>query len=218
MALASHHRAALVAALGLSAVALADAVSHGITGDGSVFSDEGQVPWIRSVGAVVHGLAYAGGVWALHAERRRLEANRMATAFRWLLVAALAALAAGFGLVAPFAPDGLPPAPDAVFAAVVGTAFGLQFVAATGLGLSLLRHPETGVGSRVLQAVLPVLALTALLAAVAPAWAHPAYLEATTIVGVALLGTAARPGSGPTPTPTVPGALGAAGRARTPSS
>jgi hypothetical protein len=218
MALAPHHRVALAAALGLSAVALVDAVSHGVTGDWSVFSDEGQIPWIRSAGAVVHGLAYAAGAWVLHAERRRLVVNRSATVFRWLLVVALAVLAAGFGLVAPFAPDGLPPAPDAVFAAVVGVAFGLQFVAATGLGLSLLRHPETGIGSRLLQAVLPVLAVTVLLGAVAPAWAHPAYLETTTILGVALLGTAARPGSGATPTALRGGAVAHAGRASTRSS
>ena len=193
MNLARHHRVALAGALGLSAIALFDAVTHGLTGHWSAFSDDGQNPAIRAAGEAVHGLAYAGAVWVLVAERRRLHANRRTTVFAWVLALSFAALAAGFLVAAPFtAAAGARPA-VAFFEPVIGAAFALQFLAAIGLGLALLRHAETGVGSRLLAATVPVLALTLVLASVAPAWAHPAYVETTTILGVALLGTAVRP-------------------------
>ncbi len=193
MNLARHHQFALAGALGLSAIALFDAVTHGLTGHWSVFSEEGEIPWIQSAGNVVHGLAYAGALWVLHVERRRIHATRSAAVFGWLLFAAFAALAAGFLLVAPFSPHGRLESLVLVYEPVIGITFGLQFLAAIGLGLSLLKHSETGVGSRILLAVVPVLGVTALLAVVAPAWAHPAYVETTTIIGTALLGTATPP-------------------------
>ena len=195
MNLARHHRLALAGALGLSAIALFDAVTHGLTGHWSVFSDDGRTPTIRAAGEAVHGIAYAGALWVLLAERRRIHVNRSATVFAWVLSVAFAALAAGFLLAAPLtAADPAGPDPAALFEPVIGTAFALQFLAAIGLGLALVRHEETGVGSHLLAAMLPVLAVTLLLGAVAPGWAHPAYLETTTILGIALLGTAARPG------------------------
>jgi hypothetical protein len=190
MKLARHHRLALPAAVGLSAIALFDAVTHGLTGHWSVFADDTDVPAALAVGCVVHGLAYAGGLRVLYAERQRLRANRGATVFGWLLFATFAPLAAGFLLLAPFQAYGHFDGAYAVLGPVIGIAFGLQFLAATGLGLSLLRHPETGVGSRMLAALPLVMGLTALLALVAPDWAHPAYVETVTIVGAALFGTA----------------------------
>lgn len=190
MKLARHHRLALPAALGLSAIAVFDAITHGLTGQWSVFADDSDLPVALAVGAVVHGLAYAGALWVLYAERDSIRANRAATVFGWLLVAAFIPLAAGFLLLAPLHAFGSFEGGYTAIAPVIGVAFGLQFLAATGLGLSLLRHPQTGVGSRMLAALPLVMGLTALLALVAPDWAHPAYVETVTIVGVALLGTA----------------------------
>lgn len=190
MKLARHHRLALPAAVGLSAIAIFDAVTHGLTGHWSVFADDSGVPVALAVCSVVHGLAYAGALWVQYAERGRIRANRAASVFSWLLFAAFVPLAAGFLLLAPFEAYGHFEGAYAALAPVIGVAFGLQFLAATGLGLSLLRHPETGVGSRMLAALPLVMGLTALLAFVAPDWAHPAYVETVTIVGVALLGTA----------------------------
>lgn len=191
MHLDSHHKFALIAGLGLSAIALNDAVTHGLTGHWSVFADEGPT-WIVATGDVIHGLAYAGGLAVLRAERSRIHANRAASIFGWLLFAAFVPLAVGFLL------GGIVPLRDTLMNAggpVIGIAFLLQFVAALGLGLSLAKHPETGVGSRILLAVLPVIGLTVLLALVAADWAHPAYVETVTIVGVALLGVSGRPPS-----------------------
>jgi hypothetical protein len=129
--------------------------------------------------------------------------------FGWLLFAAFAPLAAAFLLLGPFRALGQLEGAFVLLDPVIGIAFGLQFLAAAGLGLSLLRHPETGVGSRILAAIPLVLGLTILLVVVAPDWAHPAYLETFTIVGASLLGTAAQrrrnaPASETTTTPELP--------------
>lgn len=190
MNLAPHHRLALLAALGLSVIAIFDAITHGVTGHSSVFADGSDSTAAQALGAVVHGLAYLAALWVLHIERRRIHANRAATVSGWLLFAAFVPLAAGFLLGGPFRALGLLEGMFTLLDPVIGISFGLQFLAAAGLGLSLLRHPETGVGSRILATIPVVLGLTILLAVFAPDWAHPAYIETITIVGVSLLGTA----------------------------
>lgn len=191
MKLATHHKFALTGALGLSGLAVFDAITHGITGHWSAFSDDGDIVWMRALGSVVHGLAYAGALWVLHAERRRIHANRTAAVFGWLLFAAFVPLAVGFLTAMPLQAAGIGLAVYDAVTPVIGAAFGLQFVAGIGLGLSLRRRPETGPGSRILQAIIPVIGATALVAFLVPDWAHPAYVEACTIVGAALLGAAA---------------------------
>ncbi|KGN31365.1 hypothetical protein N802_04545 [Knoellia sinensis KCTC 19936] len=196
MQFAKHHTFALLAALGLSAIALNDAVTHGLTGEYSVFADDGPT-WIVALGDVIHGLAYAGGLAVLRAERQRIHANRAASIFGWLLFAAFVPLALGFLLA------GIVPLRDSLMTLggpVIGVAFGLQFLAALGLGLSLVKRPETGVGSRILLAILPAIGVTVALAVFATDWAHPAYVETVTIIGTALLATSTRRASLDTPT------------------
>ena len=194
MQLTTHHKFALAGAVGLSGIAVFDALTHGVTGHWSAFSDDGDVAWVRTLGNLVHGLAYAGALWVLRAERRRIHVNRAAAGFGWLLVAAFVPLAVGFLTVVPLQPFGIGVGLYDVVTPVIGVAFGLQFVAGIGLGLSLLKRPETGPGSRILQAIIPVIGATALTAFLATDWAHPAYVEVCTIVGVALLGAAAPAG------------------------
>lgn len=194
MQLRTHHKLALAGALGLSGIAIFDAITHGLTGHWSMFADDGEVPWVMAVGDLVHGLAYTGALAVLHTERRRIHANRAASIFGWLLFVAFVPLAIGFLL------SSIPPARDTVLelgGVVIGVAFGLQFIAALGLGLSLVRHPETGVGSRVLLAFLPVVGVTVALAILAKDWAHPAYVETVVIIGTALLATSRRRGHAP---------------------
>jgi hypothetical protein len=57
MKLALHHRLALPAALGLSAIAIFDAITHGVTGHWSVFADDSGSAAAQALGAAVHGLA-----------------------------------------------------------------------------------------------------------------------------------------------------------------
>ena len=201
MQLKTHHKFAVAGALGLSGIAIFDAITHGITGHWSAFSDDGDIAWVRALGNVVHGLAYAGALWVLHAERRRVHANKAAAAFGWLLFAAFVPLAVGFLTAMPLQAFGFGAAAVHVVTPVIGVAFALQFIAGIGLGLSLRKHPETGPGSRILQAIIPVIGVTALIAFLARDWAHPAYVEACTVIGTSLLAAAA-PAGRRTTTPT----------------
>lgn len=189
LSLATHHRVALVAAAATSGIALFDAVTHGFTGDYSAFSDDSEVVALLVTGDVVHGLTYAALGYVLVREAGHIDrANRAARVLRWLLLAALATLAVGFLLLAPTHLTGGSERFTSSFGIVVGPAFALMFVAGVGLGLSLLRSPRMRYGAVSLAGVIPVLGLTALVAWLAPGFAHPAYAETAIHFGVALLG------------------------------
>ncbi len=188
MHLSRHHRLGLAGVVGIGSIALFDAVTHGLTGRSSVFSDEATVPWIAAAGSMVHGLAYLTMLAVLWAEREHLRPGRWVSLLWWVL----------FGSFAGFAVTYLGPTwvealghdtrMSAVVEPVVTAAFLGHFLAAVGLGFALRRRPEARPGSRILLAILPVIGLTVLVAWLAPTWAHPAYLEITTLLGVALLG------------------------------
>ena len=58
MSMQPHHKLALLGAAGTSAMALSDAVIHGLTGHYSVFADtSGNAP-VQALGDLVHGLTY----------------------------------------------------------------------------------------------------------------------------------------------------------------
>jgi hypothetical protein len=194
MALSRHHRIALVGACATSAIALGDAVVHGLTGDNSVFADDSGRPVLIALVGVVHGLTYLALATVLVAERVRFAGtNHLARGARWLLLGGLAVLAVGFLLVVPvfaFAgpPDG---ALGATWEGVATVGFLAMILGSLTLGLALLRTSALGVGARVLALMLPVAGLTAIVAYAAPSWAHPAYLETTLHFGIALLGVGA---------------------------
>src|SRR4051794_205589 len=102
MNLSRHHVVALVGATLTSAIALSDAILHGLTGSNSIFSDgSGHPGWIVA-GGLVHGLTYAALTWVLIRESARFHrANRLVRTLRYVLIGSLVALAAGFIIVAP---------------------------------------------------------------------------------------------------------------------
>lgn len=192
LSLATHHRVALVAATGLSGLALFDALTHGFTGHYSAFSDDSDSVLLQTLGSVVHGATYTLLVWALAREAGRIRAaGRVAAVFRWLLAIALGILAFGFGLLHPVSVALDVEDAVSVFGVIGGPAFLLMFVAGFGLGLSLLRAPEMRYGAALLTAIIPMFGLLGLLAWLAPDFAHPAYAETALHFGVALLGARA---------------------------
>ena len=204
MALAAHHKLALGGAVLTSGIALADAVVHGLTGEWGPFSEEGGRPAVLVVGTVAHGLTYLGLALVLVREAPRFTtANVVARTTRWLLLGSLVVLAAAFLTVVPV--TAASDVSGSVFydasAAIAAAAFAALILGSAVLGLALLRSRALGIGARVLALMLPVLGLTLVLAWLAPDWAHPAYLETTLYVGLALLGA----GSGsPGPVPRAP--------------
>jgi len=191
MSMQLHHKLALLGAAGTSAMALGDAVIHGLTGHYSVFADtSGNAP-VQALGDLLHGLTYLALSWVLVREAGRFTAvNRVARGCRWVVLVSLAALATGFVLVAPVLAfsDTDAGTPDAIWGGIAGVAFVGMILGSLVLGLALLPSRALGVGARVLALMLPVAGLTALLAWLASGWAHPAYLETTLHFGLATLG------------------------------
>ena len=189
-----HHKLALLGAAGTSAMALSDAVTHGLTGHYSVFADtSGNAP-VQALGDLVHGLTYLALCVVLVREAGRFAAvNRVARGCRWVVLVSLATLASGFVLVAPvLAFTGTDAGtPSAIWGGIAGVAFVGMILGSLVLGLALLPSRALGVGARVLALMLPVAGLTALIAWLAPGWAHPAYLETTLHFGLATLGLGA---------------------------
>lgn len=189
MSLSLPHRLALAGAVGTSAIALGDALTHGLTGDYSIAADDSGVLWAYLVSAVVHGLTYAAFLLLLVHQRGSIDARgRAARLLRRVLVGAFGILAVVFLLLSPVrdgvAALGLLP----VVEGVAGVAFLAMFVAGVGLGFALWRSPEHRAASRLLVGLLPVLAVTLVLGWLAPDFAHPAYLETMLHFGIALLG------------------------------
>jgi hypothetical protein len=189
MTLTLHHRLALVGATATSAIALGDAMTHGLTGEYSIFADDSGVAWAGAVSYAVHGLTYVALGAVLLAERHRLDAvNRGARVARWVLLVAFGALAlimlALSPVRGPLRDAGLLP----VIETVAGLSFLAMFLAGVALGVALWRHDEFHLESRLLTGIVAALGLVLLLAWLAPAFAHPAYLETMLHFGIATTG------------------------------
>jgi len=195
MNLSRHHVVALIGATLTSAIALSDAILHGLTGRNSIFSDGSGHPFWIVAGGLVHGLTYAALTWVLSREGPRFDqANRLARALRYVLAGSLAAMAAGFITIAPILVMAkVPPSSPLVIAWVwlASIAFAGMILSSLLLGIAVLRTNPLGYGGRVLGLLIVVLPITVALDFLAPQWAHPAYVETTIHFGVALLGATA---------------------------
>lgn len=177
-----------------SAIALSDAVTHGVTGGYSPFSDKSDLSTLVLLGVVVHGLAYLAFVVVLVRESGRFRTtNRVARGSRLLIVGSLVLLAAGFLTVGSLTAvrDAYDGTVYAVFGVIAGAGFGGLLLGSLVLGLALLPSSALGTGARVLALVLPVMIATTLLSWLSPIWAHPAYPETVVYFGLALLGVGA---------------------------
>lgn len=188
MQLSTHHQIALTGAALTSGIALFDAMTHGLTGDYSMFSDESGVRVAKVLGDLVHGLTYVALCFVLVREAPLIAAaGRVQAVLRWILVGSLTLLASGFLLVAPWleSPGG---AVGTALGIVMSLGFAGMILGSLVIGPLLLRAPGLRTGARVLSAMLPILGGTILLQLVASGWAHPAYLETTLHFGIALIG------------------------------
>lgn len=199
MTLSRHHVVALIGATLTSTIALSDAVVHGVTGRNLVPADNsGHTGWIVA-GGLVHAFTYAALSWVLISERAQLErANRLARGLRYVLIASLGVLAAGFFLVAPVLqiahvpPTGPLPA---VWGWIASIGFAGMILSCLLLGIAVLRSNPLGYGGRILGLLVPALVVTVLLGFAALDWAHPGYVETVLYFGVALIGVRAVSGS-----------------------
>jgi len=189
MTLTLHHRLALVGATATSAIALSDSMTHGITGEYSMFADDSGVPWATGLSYAVHGLTYVAFVYVLVAERARLDAvNRAARVARRVLLAAFGTLATIFLIISPIREVVRGWGAIPVFETVAGLSFLAMFLGGIALGLALWRCHDFRLESRLLVGIVGALGLVLLLAWIAPGFAHPAYLETMLHFGIATTG------------------------------
>jgi len=192
-----HHAVALSAAALLTLAVLVDAVVIGITGQNTFVTDDEAGPTAAAVPfTIFQGLTYASLCWVLAAEAGRFAgANKVARICRRGLLAGFALLSLGTLVINPVvrllgAEEG--PLYDASGLLAL-LALVLTYGSALVLGLSVLRTNPLGIGGRVLALIVPVIALIAVVAMVAPAWASPVWATITAVVGTALLGVKAAP-------------------------
>ncbi len=175
-------RLAAVAAVLSSTVALTDAISVGVTGEGSVFTT--GPTWVQHASVGAHGVMFA--LFAVLLVRLAVAVDAGRRGRRWcrrILVAVFVVLAVPnlAGIVAP-----LDQAPEALTVPVT-LAFVAGFPVSAVLGLLLLRAPGLRLPAAVLAAGIAAFAGVLLLAALAPTWAHPGYVEVPQYLGIALL-------------------------------
>lgn len=182
--------AALLGAAGVSAIALGDAVTMGLTGDNLVDENGGVNAFFVLVG-LVHAFAYVAFAATLREQRALVDSgSRFRRVLRVVLTASLVVMAAGmgggaiYGAVTGDVPD------HSIYNAVGGTAFGLMFLGSIVLGLSLLRVHELRLAAWTLTGILGAFVLVIVLDAAGSRWAHPAYLEVLAAFGLAFIALA----------------------------
>lgn len=175
--------AALLGAGGISAIALFDAATHGITGEYSAFAEGGE-GWPPVVGSLVHGLGYLVLTACLILRAEEIDSGSRAVRwFRRLTAVAMGILGTLFlvGTVVPNLMDG------EASGMVGSTAFLAMFLFGTALGISLLATGRRTPATWALIGILAAFCLMVVLGFVAPTWLHPAYPETAVHFGVALL-------------------------------
>ena len=188
------YKAGIITAVTLSAVSLYDAVYHGVVGHGSALSDEYGRTWVTVAGSLLAALTFAAlSAELVYASARIDTVSRTRSWIRRLLAVDLAALAAVFAFGAPFIGAASDGKLAAVMSVVAGVTFGAMFLLAFALGVTILRVPALRTSAVLLLAVVPIIALTAALQALAADFAHPAYAETAVYLGLALLGRPSAP-------------------------
>ncbi len=189
-----HHVVALIGCAGLSSIALTDAFVQATAGHGSIFADDSGRLGAIVASDVWHGLTYAALAWVLVAEAGVFaRSGGLARACRRVLLVCLAVSAVSFVVVVPtlLLTDSMDGGFAAAFGAIGTPVFFGTILAAIVLGLAVLRDNPIGIGGRVLAWVLPVIAIVVALAFLAPAHAHPGWVETVVNVGIALIGVRA---------------------------
>lgn len=192
-----HHLVAVSAAALLTLSVLIDAVVIGATGQNTFVTDDEAGPTAAAVAfTIFQALTYASLCWVLVAEAGQFaSANKAARVCRRTLLAGIALLTFGTLVLNPLlrllgVDEG--PLYD-VSGLLALLALVLTYGSALVLGLAVLRTNPLGIGGRVLALIAPVIALVAVVALVAPAWASPVWVTITVVVGTALLGVKAVP-------------------------
>lgn len=198
------HIIAFTLACAVLVAAVTDSIVLVVTGHRTFLTDSDLATPVQAIGvSVLLCSSYLSQAAVVYAERDRFAAgNRVTRWTRWPLLIGLLALGV-VGLIVPKLVDwGLLPMP--VSDALAGAALLLTFGSAVVLGLATLRRNPLGIGARVLAAILPMVAVTVLLALAGSALASPIFATVVSALGVSLLGVGVKsPSQGGRPQQTV---------------
>jgi hypothetical protein len=175
----------MISAVLASAVSVADAMYHGLTGQ--FLLDESRSPaWVDVTVAVLLAATFALLAAVLSQRARTVDAgSRWVRWVRRVMQADLIVLSAG-SLTILLQPLIGKAAIDRLSSAVGGLSFGLMFLLSVILGGLLLRRRDQRLPATLMAAPLAIIPLLLLLNQVAPGWAHPAYAETAVYLGLAL--------------------------------
>jgi hypothetical protein len=192
-----HH----VIALGLAAVLVAglvvDTVFAAVNGHHTFITDDTRGGTAVSIMmAALLGVAFAALAGVVRAERAAFAAgNRAVRATRPVLLVSLTLLALGQLVVQPvmLLSGTRSGAAYDMSGAAAGLTLVALFVAVLVLSVAVVRSNPLGVGGRILLLIVPAVAVTVLLALVAPAFASPVYCTAVALTGLSLIGYRSHP-------------------------
>lgn len=188
-----HHAVALTLAGITTALIAVDTVVRATTGEATFITDDTQGSIAAGIAiSVLLGLTF--GACAVVVGREAAAFAEVGKFLRGVRNVALASLTIGAAGQIVLHPIELAAGvdPEGPWAAVSGLVamLGLlgAFLGALILGIASIRRNRFGVGGRVLGLLLPVIALTAALAAVAPSIASPVFYTAVVLLGFATIG------------------------------
>ena len=178
----------MLSAVLVSAMSIADAVHHGLTGR-FLLDDETAAPAVTIAVSALLAVTFALLAAVLREQAGRIDAGRRTV--RWIrraMQTVLVVLVVVFvgGPVVEGTADGS--ALHRIIEALGGAGFALMFLVGVVLGAALLRRAQLRPAAALMAAPIVVIPLTLLIATFAPDWAHPAYAETALYIGVALLG------------------------------
>lgn len=196
-----HHWPAVVLAGTNIVLLIIDRVIAATSGEATFITDDDQGSTLSSLamGALLAATFLAIG-WVVHRESARFAtARRSARLARPVLTYSLVILGIGFLAVTPMQPllgDEDTPAAQ-VSALLALAALTAVFLSCLVLGIAVIGRNTLGVGGHILSALGPAIALTGLLAVVAPDLASPVYCTMVVLGGTALIGVRATPTAQP---------------------
>ena len=194
-------RTALGAAVVLSVVSIGDAIIRASSDAVAPWDDELGTPWVVLATNLMMAATFVLLAAVLIRNGERIdEGSRAVRWVRRLLAVDLGVLASGFVFVNVLEAE--------FFGAVAGVTFLAMFVLGAVLGGMLLRRPDVRVPAVLMAAVVPLIALTFAVDALAPGWGHPGYAETALYLGIALLGLSSAGAASSAPDPAMAGDRG----------
>jgi peptidoglycan/LPS O-acetylase OafA/YrhL len=175
-------KAALGAAIALSVLSVADAITRGLMQPLPPWDPEVAPGWVSATVSALEAVTFLLLAAVLATAAQRIDEGRPGR--RWMRRAlAVDLVVLGVGLPVANGNE------DGPLGVVAGIAFAGMFLFGAILGAMLLRSRALRWSGALMLAPVALIPLAVAVDAVAPGWGHPGYAESALYVGIALLAT-----------------------------